>query len=152
MIFTKIEISFTDQTLGEVSIVNSQGQLPSNRKFGLFFSLIFFFLAFYLTQISSELLGFISLIISIFFLISALFFDSVLLPLNKLWMKLGLLLGMIVSPLVMGIIFFTLFVPIGLIMRLFDRDELRLKMRPRDSHWKPREHDESCSDSFNHQF
>ena len=127
-------------------------QLPSNKKFGFFFAAIFLFLALYFYNYAGQALALSSLSISVFFLLAALFFDTVLLPLNKLWMKLGLLLGMIVSPLVMGIIFFTLFVPIGLIMRLFDRDELRLKMRPRDSHWKPREHDESCSDSFNHQF
>jgi len=127
-------------------------QLPSNKKFGFFFAVIFLFLALYFYNYAGQALALSSLSISVFFLLAALFFDTVLLPLNKLWMKLGLLLGMIVSPLVMGIIFFTLFVPIGLIMRLFDRDELRLKMRPRDSHWKPREHDESCSDSFNHQF
>jgi len=129
-----------------------KNQLPTNKKFGLFFTFIFFILALYSYQHSSQYLALASLGASILFLMAALFFDSFLSPLNELWMKLGLLLGMIVSPLVMGIIFFTLFVPIGLIMRLFDRDELRLKMRPRDSHWKPREHDESCSDSFNHQF
>jgi len=126
--------------------------LPSNKKFGLFFALIFFVAAVYLNYSSSQLLAFLSLCASVFFLLAALFFDSLLLPLNKLWMRLGLLLGMIVSPLVMSIIFFTLFVPIGLIMRLFGRDELRLKMKSRDSHWKSREHDESNADSFNHQF
>ena len=127
-------------------------QLPSNKKFGFFFAVIFLFLALYFYNYAGQALALSSLSISVFFLLVALFFDTVLLPLNKLWMKLGLLLGMIVSPLVMGIIFFTLFVPIGLIMRLFGRDELRLKMRPRDSHWKPRENEASCSDSFNHQF
>jgi len=126
--------------------------LPTNKKFGLFFALVFFLAAFYFNQTSSQSWAFLSLITSIFFLLSALFFDSFLSPLNKLWMRLGMLLGMIVSPLVMGIIFFTLFVPIGLIMRLFGRDELRLKMKSRDSHWKSREHDESNADSFNHQF
>ena len=127
-------------------------QLPSNKKVGFFFAVIFLFLALYFYNNAGQALALSSLSISVFFLLVALFFDTVLLPLNKLWMKLGLLLGMIVSPLVMGIIFFTLFVPIGLIMRLFGRDELRLKMRPRDSHWKPRENEASCSDSFNHQF
>jgi len=126
--------------------------LPTNKKFGLFFAIIFLFLALYFYNSTGPALAFPSLSISIFFLLAALFFDSVLLPLNKFWMKLGFLLGMIVSPLVMSIIFFTLFVPIGLIMRLFGRDELRLKMKSRDSHWKSREHDESNADSFNHQF
>jgi len=127
-------------------------ELPSNRKFGIFFAFIFFFLALYFYQSSSQVLVFLSLGISLFFILAALYFDSILLPLNKLWMKLGLLLGMIVSPLVMSIIFFALFMPISLIMRLFGRDELRLKMKTRDSHWKPCEHNESGEDSFKHQF
>jgi len=126
--------------------------MPSNRKFGIFFSLVFLLLALYLNQFSSQTLIFTSLVVSVFFLLAALFFDSILLPLNKLWMKLGTLLGMIVSPLVMSIIFFGIFMPIGLLMRLFGRDELRLKMKPRVSHWKLRAYDDSCSDSFKHQF
>ena len=126
--------------------------IPSNRKFGIFFSLVFLLLALYLNQFSSQTLIFTSLVVSVFFLLAALFFDSILLPLNKLWMKLGTLLGMIVSPLVMSIIFFGIFMPIGLLMRLFGRDELRLKMKPRASHWKLRAYDDSCSDSFKHQF
>ena len=126
--------------------------MPSNRKFGIFFSLVFLLLALYLNQFSSQTLIFTSLVVSVFFLLAALFFDSILLPLNKLWMKLGTLLGMIVSPLVMSIIFFGIFMPIGLLMRLFGRDELRLKMKPRASHWKLRAYDDSCSDSFKHQF
>ena len=127
-------------------------QLPSNKKFGLFFAIIFFLLALYFYHFFTLALVFTSLSISVFFLLAALFFDSILLPLNKLWMKFGLLLGVIVSPLVMSIIFFALFTPISLIMRLFGRDELRLKMRSRDSHWKLRYFDESGVDSFKHQF
>ena len=127
-------------------------ELPSNKKFGLFFALVFFLLALYLNQFYSQLLAIPSLSISVFFLSAALFFDSILSPLNKLWMKLGLLLGMIVSPLVMSIIFFALFMPISMSMRLFGRDELRLKMKTRGSHWKIREHNESGEDSFKHQF
>ena len=127
-------------------------ELPSNKKFGLFFALIFFLLALYLNQFSSQSLALFSLVMSLLLFLAALFFERVLTPLNKLWMKFGLLLGMIVSPLVMGIIFFTLFMPISLIMRLFGRDELRLKMKPRDSHWKRRQHDESGENSFKHQF
>jgi len=129
-----------------------KNSLPSNRRFGLFFAFIFIILALYLNQFSDQSLAFTSLIVSVLFILAAFFFDSLLSPLNKLWMKLGLLLGMIVSPFVMGIIFFTLFVPIGLIMRLFGRDELRLKMWSRDSHWKSREHFDLSADSFKHQF
>jgi len=60
-------------------------------------------------------------------------------PFNKLWMRLGLLLGLIISPLVIGMIFFVLFVPIGILMRLFGRDELRLKSKAGGSYWIRRE-------------
>ena len=129
-----------------------RNQLPSNKKFGLFFASIFFLLALYLVQSSSQALALLLLVASVFFLLAALVFDSILSPLNKLWMKFGLFLGMIVSPLVMGVIFFGLFMPISLLMRLFGRDELRLKLKPRDSHWKLREQDESDSHSFKNQF
>ena len=127
-------------------------QLPSNKKFGFFFAVIFLFLALYFYNYAGQALALSSLSISVFFLLVALFFDTVLLPLNKLWMKFGFLLGKIVSPLIMGVIFFILFVPIGLIMRLFGRDELRLKMNSSDTHWKSREDDGSGSDSFKYQF
>ena len=53
-------------------------------------------------------------------------------------MKFGLLLGRIVSPIILAIIFFLLITPYSLVMRFFGRDELRLKLRKRKSHWKYR--------------
>ena len=88
---------------------------------------------------------------TIFFLVT-LVNAKLLLPLNKLWMRFGLLLGMIVSPIVFGVIFFGLFTPISLLMTLFGRDELRLKLKSRDSHWKSKEMTASQSDSFKRQF
>ena len=60
---------------------------------------------------------------------------EVLSPLNKLWMRFGLLLGMIVSPIVLGFIFYGLFTPIAFFMRLNGRDELRLKFNNKVTHW-----------------
>ena len=74
----------------------------------------------------------------VFLIITVVNADS-LLFLNKLWMKLGQLLGIIISPIILAIIFFALFTPYSLIMRLFGRDELRLKLGERESHWKSRE-------------
>ena len=65
--------------------------------------------------------------------------EHALLPLNKLWMKFGQLIGIIVSPIVLGIIFFGIFTPYSLLMRLFGRDELQLKLRKRKSYWKLRD-------------
>ena len=75
-----------------------------------------------------------------------------LLPFNKLWMMLGVFLGKIISPIVIGIIFFGLFTPISLFMKLFRRDELRLKLKPSKTHWKIRNEGNSQVDAFKHQF
>ena len=63
------------------------------------------------------------------FLIITITNADALLPLNKLWMKFGILLGMIISPIIMGIIFFVIFTPIAILMRLSGRDELRLRLK-----------------------
>ena len=77
--------------------------------------------------------------------------SDALLPLNKLWMYFGILLGMIVSPIVLGIVFFGLFTPIAMFMRLSGRDELRLKLTQKASHWISRS-EPIKSESFKHQF
>ena len=87
---------------------------------------------------------------SIFLLVTLLKSD-VLLPLNKLWMRFGLLLGMIASPIVLGITFFVLFTPIAVFMRLVGRDELRLKFTQKASHWISRG-EPIKPESFKHQF
>ena len=61
--------------------------------------------------------------------------SKILTPLNKLWFKFGIILGKIVSPFVMGIIFFLVVTPIGLIMRLFGKDLLNLKYNGNKSYW-----------------
>ena len=76
-----------------------------------------------------------SLLISSVFLILGLINSQILTPLNKLWFKLGLLLGKIISPLVMGLIFFLVVTPIGLIMRILGKDVLNLKYNKNKSYW-----------------
>tara|TARA_Y100000813_G_C23886605_1_gene222876 strand:+ start:261 stop:551 length:291 start_codon:yes stop_codon:yes gene_type:complete len=69
------------------------------------------------------------------FLIITITNAKILLPLNKLWMKLGILLGIIISPIIMGIIFFGIFTPIAFLMRLSGRDELRLHFKKKKTYW-----------------
>ena len=76
---------------------------------------------------------------------------DVLLPLNKLWFRFGLLLSTIVSPIVLGVIFFGIFTPIAVLMRMSGRDELRLKFNNKASHWISRS-PPIQSDTFKHQF
>ena len=114
-------------------------KLPSNKKFGFFFTFAFFGASSYFFLIDSIITSYIFFVLAVAFLLITFINADALLSLNKLWMHFGQLIGVIISPIVLGIIFFTLFVPYGLVMRLFGRDELRLKLRKRESHWKPRE-------------
>ena len=61
--------------------------------------------------------------------------SKILSPLNLLWFKFGLLLGKIVSPIVMGIIFFGVVTPISLLLKLFNKDVLNLKKNKGKSYW-----------------
>ena len=126
-------------------------ELPSNRKFGLFFTFIFALAAAYFYNATSVSLAYAFGATSVIFLGVTLVKADILLPLNKLWMRFGLLLGMIVSPIVLGVIFFGLFTPIAILMRLSGRDELRLKFSQKASHWQTRG-EPINSESFKQQF
>ena len=129
-----------------------QVRLPSNRTFGVFFSLVFFTLSTYLTWSGDAPLSITFGALSITFFSAAQFHPALLLPLNKLWMRFGLFLGSIVSPIVLGVLFFVIFTPIALLMRRFGRDELRLKRTRLPTYWKPRDPQFHSGDSFKSQF
>lgn len=127
-------------------------KLPSNRGFGYFFSMIFLLLfVFFFYKSKLELSIFFAILTTIFFLITS-FKDNLLAPLNLLWFKLGTLLGMIVSPIILGLIFFGFFTPIGMVMKIFGRDELGLKIKQEKSHWIVRRDTNDFSDQFKKQF
>ncbi len=109
-------------------------KINSNRSFGIVFFIVFLLLALY-PLIQNEEIRIWSLSISLIFLILGLFNSKILSPLNKLWFQLGLLLGKIISPLIMSIIFFLVVMPIGLIMRAFGKDVLNLKFNKNKSYW-----------------
>ena len=125
--------------------------LPSNYKFGIFFTLIFFIVFIYFLYHNYSYLYFFFGSLSLVFLIVTVTNANVLLPLNKLWFKFGVLLGKIVSPFVMGLIFFGIFTPIAFFMRFFGRDELRIKMNYKTSYWILR-NETIKSDSFKNQY
>jgi energy-coupling factor transporter transmembrane protein EcfT len=126
-------------------------ELPSNRRFGGFFTSVFAVAAAYFYSSGSITWAYAFVIASLIFLLTTLIKSDALLPLNKLWIRFGLLLGMIVSPIVLAIIFFGLFTPIATLMRLSGRDELRLKFTQRPCHWISR-NEPIKSESFKHQF
>ena len=113
-------------------------ELPSNRKFGIFFIFVFFITSSYFFLGDRILISYAFFALAVVLLLITFTNEDALLPLNKLWMRFGQLMGKIISPIVLGIIFFVIFTPYGLVMRLFGRDELRLKLGKRESYWKLR--------------
>ena len=109
-------------------------KIGSNRGFGIVFFVVFLLIAIYPLLKGSDLRIW-SLIISFIFLVLGLTKSNLLTPLNKLWFKFGLFLGKIISPLIMGFIFFVVVTPIGIIMRMLGKDLLNLKLNKKKSYW-----------------
>ena len=109
-------------------------KLPSNRSFGLLFFLVFLIISLWPLSYEGEI-RIATLIISIIFLILGLINSNILKPLNFLWMKFGIFLGTIISPLIIGIIFFIVVTPIGILMKLAKKDLLKLKFNDDNSYW-----------------
>ena len=112
----------------------SDVKIGSNKSFGIVFFVVFLIISLY-PMLEGGSLSIWSLGISIIFLILGLLNSKILSPLNKLWFKFGIFLGKIVSPIIMGIIFFFVVTPIGYLMRLFKKDVLSLKFNKNKSYW-----------------
>jgi hypothetical protein len=131
----------------------SAPQLPSDRRFGLLFVVVCALLAAYGAH-----KGWLSLVVSIFvaasicFALATLFVPKALHPLNFAWFKLGELMGKIVSPIVLGVIFYLLITPFGLIGRLWGRDELKLKRGSGQTYWVNRDPPGPTGESFKNQY
>lgn len=108
--------------------------VSSNRNFGIVFFLVFLLISIW-PIIDGHSLRIWSLIISFTFLFLGLLNSKMLSPLNLLWIKLGEILGRIVAPLVMGIIYFIVVTPIGLFMRFIGKDILGKKFLNTQSYW-----------------
>ena len=109
-------------------------KLPSNQSFGIVFFLVFFLFSLY-PLIKGNNIIIWSLLVSIIILILGLINSRLLTPLNKIWFKFGFLLGKIISPIIMSIIFFLVVTPIGFTMRLLGKDLLNLKNNKNKSYW-----------------
>ena len=109
-------------------------KLGSNKSFGIVFFIVFLLISFY-PLINNENIRLWSLTLSLIFLVLGILNSKILTPLNKLWFKFGIFLGKVISPLIMGIIFFLVVTPIGLTMRLLGKDLLNLKYSDIKSYW-----------------
>ena len=114
-------------------------KISSNRSFGLLFFVVFLIVSLWpLTHEGSIRIW--SVIISVIFLILGLLNSKFLTPLNLLWFKFGIILGAIVSPIVMGIVFFLVVTPIGLVLSIMGKDVLNKKYnKKKETYWVKRE-------------
>ena len=106
----------------------------SNKSFGIVFFIVFLLIGIW-PILNNESYRFWALVISLVFLILGLTNSKLLTPFNILWFKLGIFLGKIVSPVVMGIIVFFVLTPTAILMRLFKKDLLNLKYNDSKSYW-----------------
>tara|TARA_B100000787_G_scaffold70441_1_gene51801 strand:- start:88 stop:468 length:381 start_codon:yes stop_codon:yes gene_type:complete len=116
--------------------------ISSNKSFGLVFFIFFFLVSIYPLFNFGEL-RYWALFISGIFLTLGLLNSKILTPLNKIWFKFGILLGSIVSPIVMGIVFFAIVTPTSLIMRVLGKNLLNLKKDNKKTYWIERSKTES---------
>ena len=113
-------------------------KISSNRSFGILFSIVFAIIAFW-PIINGNPLRLWSIPISVIFLVLGLLNSKLLNPLNIVWVKFGELLGRIIAPIVMAIIYFAIVTPIGLFMRLIGKDLLNIKFVEANTYWIKRE-------------
>ena len=113
-------------------------KISSNKSFGIVFFVVFLLIAIY-PLINGGDIRIWSATISFVFLVLGLLNSSILTPLNKIWFKFGIILGKIISPVIMAIIFFLVVTPTGLIMRILRKDVLNLKYNQNKSYWIEKE-------------
>ena len=109
-------------------------KISSNKSFGIVFFLVFLLIAIYpLTHGGNIRIW--SGMISLIFLVLGVLNSSILTPLNRIWFKFGIILGRTISPVIMGIIFFLVVTPTGLIMRILGKDILNLRYNTKKTYW-----------------
>ena len=120
-------------------LLKSKIKISSNRNFGLVFFFIFLVVSIWpLTHNESPRIW--SAIISLAFLILVLTRSKLLTPLNRLWAKFGIILGSIIAPIVMGVVFFLVITPIGLVMKIIGKDLLSIKYdKKKETYWVKRD-------------
>ena len=113
---------------------NSKIKIGSNKSFGIVFFTVFLIIAIW-PLLNGYEIRYWSLIISIVFLFLGILNSKILTPLNKIWFKIGILLGNVISPIVMSIIFFLVVTPTSFIMKILRKDLLNLKKNTKNSYW-----------------
>jgi hypothetical protein len=110
----------------------------SNRSFGLLFFIVFFILSLWPLS-KGQNINIYLISISLIFLVLGLLKSKILAPLNRFWIKFGEILGLVIAPIIMAIVYFAVLTPISLIVRLFGKDLLGLKfLKKIDTYWLKR--------------
>ena len=109
-------------------------KIGSNRSFGIVFFVVFLSIGLW-PILTDNQLRIWSIVISLIFLILGVFNSKILTPLNKVWFRFGIFLGNFVAPIIMGIVFFLVVTPTGLIMKLFRKDLINLRKNNSDTYW-----------------
>ena len=109
-------------------------KVSSNKSFGIVFSIFFLLISVY-PLLNNDPIYYWSLFVSFIFLVLGLMNSKILSPLNLLWFKFGILLGKIVAPIIMGVIFFLVVTPISIILKIFGKDVLNLKFNNNKTYW-----------------
>ena len=110
-------------------------QISSNKSFGILFFIVFFLIGIW-PLFNGEVLRIWPIPIALIFLVLGLINSKILTPLNLIWVKFGELLGKIIAPIVMALVYFVVLTPISIILRLVNKDILKLKiLKNTDSYW-----------------
>lgn len=109
-------------------------KISSNKSFGIIFSIFFLILGIY-PLLNHQDINIIFVLLSLLFLILGLINSKILTPLNSNWIKFGIFLGKIISPLVMLLVYFTIVLLTKVFLLIFKKDVLKLKFKNKDSYW-----------------
>tara|TARA_X000000950_G_C13470262_1_gene479470 strand:- start:92 stop:478 length:387 start_codon:yes stop_codon:yes gene_type:complete len=109
-------------------------KIGSNRSFGIVFFIVFLIISLW-PLLNENGVRIWAVYISLIFLILGVLNSKILTPLNKIWFKFGVVLGNFLAPVIMGIIYFLIVTPTGILVRLFKKDLLYLKMNDKKTYW-----------------
>ena len=109
-------------------------KIGSNRSFGVVFFVVFLLIGLWPILKGNEIRIW-SIVISLIFLTLGILNSKILTPFNKVWFRFGIFLGNFISPIIMGIVFFLVVTPTGLIMKLFRKDLINLRKNNSSTYW-----------------
>ena len=113
-------------------------KMSSNRSFGILFFIVFVIIGLW-PLLNDADIRIWSILLSLVFLILGIFNSKILTPFNRIWVRFGIILGTIIAPFVMGLVFFIVITPIGIVMRLLGKDLLNIKYSNKISYWIKRD-------------